>query len=94
MEGDWPGDRRRRIIMVDWLVKHQLPVDLLLMREGGDTRVDSTVKREMYERHIAPVYEVKYVVDDRPQVCSMWRELGLTVMQVTDPGILPPIGTN
>lgn len=92
MEGDWPGDRRRRIAMIDWLVKHELPIDALIMREGGDTRHDSVVKRELYERFIFPKYDVRYVIDDRPQVIDMWRELGFTVLKVTDPNILPRIG--
>jgi hypothetical protein len=90
-EGDWPGDRRRRFAMQDWLVKHRIPVDLLYMRCGGDTRLDSVVKMEMYERDIAPFYDVRVVVDDRPQVIDAWRTLGLHVAVVRDPGILPPI---
>jgi len=93
-EGDWPGDRRRRILMKSWLHKHRLPIDMLFMREGGDQRVDSIVKKEIYERHIEPFFDVRYVIDDRPQVVQAWRELGLTVLQVKDPGILPPIARN
>lgn len=91
MEGDWPGDRRRRFQMQDWLYKHRIPIDILHMRSGGDTRQDSIVKREMYERDIEPYFDVKYVIDDRPQVCDAWRSLGLPVLQVVDPVILPPI---
>lgn len=90
-EGDHPGDRRRRFAMQDWLDKNSLPIDLLLMREGGDQRLDSIVKREIYLRDIEPFYRVLFVVDDRPQVVATWQELGLPVLQVTDPGILPPI---
>lgn len=90
-EGDHPGDRRRRFAMVDWLVKHRLPIDVLLMREGGDQRRDSIVKAEMFDRLIEPFYDVRFVVDDRPQVVDTWRGLGLHVLQVTDPAILPPI---
>lgn len=91
MEGDWPGDRRRRFAMRDWLDKYDLPIDLLLMREGGDTRRDSIVKHEIYERLIAPHFDVRFVVDDRPEVCDTWEALGLHVLRVTDPVILPPI---
>lgn len=90
-EGDHPGDRRRRFAMQDWLHKHDLPIDLLIMRSGGDQRRDSIVKREMYESLIQPYFDVRFVVDDRPQVCDTWRELGLHILQVTDPGIMPPI---
>lgn len=91
MGGDHPGDRRRQFAMQDWLAKHDLPIDLLLMRDGGDHRVDSVVKRQMYLDRIAPFYDVRLVVDDRPSVCDMWRDLGLHVIQVVDPDIQPPI---
>jgi hypothetical protein len=91
MAGDFPGDQRRWWQLWNWLGKHDLPIDRLIMRRGGDTRLDSVVKREMYEEQIAPRYDVRFVVDDRQQVVEMWRDLGLHVMQVTDPGILPPI---
>lgn len=58
--------------------------DKLYMRPHKDNRPDHEVKREIYEQEIAPLYSVKYVVDDRNQVVSMWRSLGLTVLQVAD----------
>lgn len=90
--GDYVGDSHRRLLMVDWLRKHDLPIDVLIMRKGGDQRRDSIVKREMYDRLIAPRFDVRYVVDDRQQVVDMWRDdLGLPVLQVVDPDILPGI---
>lgn len=68
----------------DWLVKH-LPLAAefpLLMRPDGDYRPDHVVKREIYERQIAPSHAVQLVLDDRDQVVSMWRELGLECWQV------------
>lgn len=91
MAGDRSGDFVRYGLMRAWLTKHDLPIDRLYMRDGGDTRRDSDVKLEMYQRRIAPFYDVRLVVDDRPQVCEMWRDQGLHVLQVRDPGILPPI---
>lgn len=89
--GDFPGDVRRRRQMEDWILKHQLPIDALLMRKGGDQRRDSIVKREMFEQSIEPQFDVLFAIDDRPQVCDLWRDLGIPLLQVTDPGILPPI---
>jgi hypothetical protein len=55
----------------------------LFMRAHKDNRKDSIVKREIYERDIAPRWDVAWVVDDRQQVVDMWRdELGLTCFQV------------
>ncbi len=80
-----------RIQMAQWIRKHDLPIDRLLMRRAGDHRVDSTVKQEIYDRFIKPFYEVILVVDDRESVVQMWRSNGLHVIQVIDPDITPNI---
>ena len=89
--GDFPGDIRRKRHMEGWIAKHRLPIDVLHMREGGDQRRDSIVKAEMFHSFIADKFDVLPVIDDRPQVCDLWRDLGLPLIQVKDPGILPPI---
>lgn len=91
MEGDHPGDRHRRFAMQDSNYKHGIHPDRLLMREGGDTRPDSAVKQEILDRDILPYYNVVYAIDDRDQVVEMWRRNGIPVLQVKDPGVLPPI---
>lgn len=91
--GDYPGDQRRLRQMEDWIRKHNLPIDAILMRKGGDQRVDSVVKREMYEQSIRPAFDVLFAIDDRPQVCDLWRDLGIPLLQVVDPGIFPPIAS-
>lgn len=85
--GDHAGDLSRRFAMRDWIAKHDLPIDLLLMREGGDQRRDSVVKAEIYERDIAPFYDVRFAVDDRPQVLEVWESFGIPVLRVSDPDI-------
>lgn len=92
MEGDHPGDRRRRFQMIDWIAKHGLPIDHLYMRAGGDTRLDSVVKEEILVNDILPDYDPVLAVDDRPSVCDVWRKYGIPVIQVEDPQILPTIG--
>ena len=81
-----------RGVMLEWIEKHELPIDTLLMRRTGDNRKDSIVKTEIYREHIEPYYDVLYVIDDRPQVVEAWKALGLPVIAVTDPGILPEHG--
>lgn len=71
--------------MLDWFHKHDLVPDLLLMRRTGDQRKDSLVKREIFQNRIEPFFDVKFVVDDRPQVCDGWRDLGLPLLQVSQP---------
>ncbi|HEY3505987.1 MAG TPA: hypothetical protein VGN37_24770 [Actinocatenispora sp.] len=68
-----------------WLAEHMaVPYEGLYMRRAGDTRRDSLVKTELYQRHIRPRYTVLLVLDDRNQVVQAWRALGLTVFQVAD----------
>ncbi|MGC4876738.1 AAA family ATPase [Micromonospora sp. DT43] len=68
-----------------WLARHvRVPYLGLNLRAVGDTRKDSIVKREIYDREIRDRYRVVGVFDDRAQVVQMWRALGLTVFQVAD----------
>lgn len=46
----------------------------LYMRQIGDRRKDSIIKKEIYDEHILPNYEVIGVFDDRMQVCEMLYE--------------------
>ena len=64
---------------VDW--------DEFFIRKAGDQRKDTVVKEEMFWNSIVANYNVVTVVDDRPVVCDMWRELGLQVVQVGDPHV-------
>lgn len=90
-EGDWPGDRRRRFAMQDWIDKYDLPIDHLFMRTGGDKRRDSVVKEEILVTQILPHYEPVLAVDDRPEVADVWEKFGIYTIRVKNPGILPPI---
>jgi hypothetical protein len=64
-----------------WLAKHVGTAGPLHMRPAGDMRKDSLVKRELFDQHIAGRYAVRLILDDRDQVVSMWRAMGLTVLQ-------------
>lgn len=59
----------------------------LYMRKAGDGRPDTIVKRELFDEHVRHNYNVHAVIDDRPAVCRMWRELGLFTFQVGDPHV-------
>lgn len=67
-----------------WLLENQVPFSELLMREAGDMRPDDIVKAELYDRHIAGRYNVRFVLDDRDKVVRMWRRRGLTCLQVAE----------
>lgn len=67
-----------------WLDAQQVPYDELYMRTEKDNRKDSIVKEELYRQHVDGRYEVAFVIDDRKQVVSMWRGLGLSCFQVAE----------
>lgn len=67
-----------------WLTKHTIVYSQLFMRKEGDSRKDAVVKHEIYQQHIEGKYNIKYVLDDRISVVTLWRSLGLTVLQVAD----------
>lgn len=64
---------------VDYRGRYQL-----LMRETGDDRQDAIIKTELFDKHIRGAYNVIGVWDDRNQVVSNWRKMGLRVYQVAD----------
>lgn len=71
---------------IEWLARLGLLLNEsnLFMRETGDYRKDTIVKKEIFEEHIKGKYFVEFVLDDRNCVVDMWRELGLTCLQVAD----------
>ena len=65
-----------------WLKDNGVSFDDFYIRKAGDFRKDNIIKSEIYMDHIRPMYDVKFVIDDRDQVVEMWRSLGLRVLQV------------
>jgi predicted kinase len=72
-------------LTVAWLKQHNIDYKDLFMRPANDQRSDDILKSELYYFHIRNRYNVIGVVDDRPKVCRMWRNLGLSVFQVGNP---------
>ena len=68
---------------VRWLAQIGFEQPELYMRELNDYRSDEIVKKEIYAKRIFP-RNVLCVFDDRNKVVKMWRELGLTCLQVAD----------
>jgi predicted kinase len=67
-----------------WLDYHGVPWNVLCMRKLGDNRKDSIVKQEILDNEIKGKYNVAFVLDDRDQVVEMWRQNGLTCLQVAE----------
>jgi predicted kinase len=78
-------DESARVDTEAWLDRHVgVPYEALYMRALDDTRRDSVVKQDIFEREVRANFHVVGVFDDRMQVVRMWRELGLTVFQVAE----------
>lgn len=70
---------------LNWLNDHFIPWNYLFMRPDGDFRKDVEFKREVYETKIQPKnFNILFCLDDRDQVVALWRELGLTCLQVAE----------
>jgi uncharacterized HAD superfamily protein len=67
-----------------WLQDNDIHYSYIYMRKAGDKRNDAVIKRELYEQHIKPQYEIRFVLDDRNRVVEMWRSEGLKVLQVAE----------
>ena len=65
-----------------WLIDNGIAYDKIFIRDAGDGRKDSIIKREIYESEIKDKYNVIAIFDDRQQVIDLWRSLGLTACQV------------
>ena len=67
-----------------FLKTHKFYDYTLYMRPDNDNRRDEIVKKEIYNNHIKDNYNILFVLDDRDRVVAMWRQLGLTCLQVAD----------
>ena len=70
-----------------WLEANGINYDEIYSRREGDKTEDTVIKEALYEEHIKGKYNVKFVIDDRPSVCRMWRSIGLKTLQVGDPHV-------
>ncbi len=73
---------------VEWIRRHVFMNDVepveIYMRPTKDNRPDFVVKKEIYRNLIEPKHNVWFVLDDRNSVVKMWREIGLTCLQVEE----------
>lgn len=65
----------------EWLQKHKVAYNKLIMRKAGDYRADDIVKEEFLDQLLAEGHEILFTVDDRQRVVDMWRRRGITCLQ-------------
>lgn len=76
-------EEKYRKVTKDWLKKHGIThYKNFYMRKTGDFRKDFIIKKELFEKYIKGKYDILFVLDDRDQVVKMWRDEGLTCLQV------------
>ena len=70
-----------------WLGEYEIQYDeLYVLRPDGDkTTKDYELKLAWYKKEIEPRYNVRFVMDDRKEVCKMWYNQGLPLFRVGDP---------
>jgi 3-deoxy-D-manno-octulosonate 8-phosphate phosphatase KdsC-like HAD superfamily phosphatase len=66
---------------IKWLKDNDIPFDDFYIRETGNNEKDSIIKKSILDCLINK-YNILFVLDDRDQVVKMWRENGLTCLQV------------
>jgi hypothetical protein len=67
---------------IEWLAKHGVPFDVLKMRPEGSFTPDDILKKDWLDQLFPDKSDILCVFDDRDKVVKMWRENGLTCMQV------------
>ena len=66
---------------LQWLITHNLHPNEFHIRKTNDTRPDWQIKEEFW-RDISTRFNIKLLIDDRNQVVSHSRNLGIEVFQV------------
>ena len=71
-----------RDLTLDWLARHGIPYDELVMRIVGDYRPDDVVKAEMLDDLEKRGWIVTEAWEDRDDIADLWASRGITVHRV------------
>lgn len=77
-------DAASRRVTRDWLKQFDVPYAAIFMRADGDYRRDDLVKADLMAEAEDAGFRADLVFDDRDQVVRMWRNSGLTCVQVAE----------
>lgn len=82
----WSGRSEAvRAKTVDWLQAHNVQYDELLMRPVRNYTNDAVLKREwLHAVADEAKSRITFIVDDRNSVVKMWRDEGMTCLQVAE----------
>jgi hypothetical protein len=73
-----------RVATVEWMERHKVGYNVMLLRADGDHRHDTEVKPELLAKAGIPLDEIAFVLEDRNSMVKKWRELGLICLQVAE----------
>lgn len=74
-----------REITINWLQRHRVNFDRLIMRQHKDYRADEKLKEKFLDSYIG-CDNVLRVWEDRPKVIRMWESRGLDVRDCNESG--------
>lgn len=72
---------RVRQSTVAWLEFFDVPFDFLIMRGDSDREQGFVYKKKIYMRDLEPVFDVRFVVDNDPLICEMFRKIGVPALE-------------
>ena len=67
---------------LQWLQKYEVNFDFIRMRPIGSNTPDDVLKKQWLDDELNAGEEILCVFDDRDKVVKMWRDNGITCMQV------------
>lgn len=65
-----------------WLRLNDIAYDLLVMRPPGNTEPEEVIKLKLYAKHVEPLFNTLFVLEDKSVMCVAYRDIGLCVFQV------------
>lgn len=68
---------------IEWLERHGVPHQRMLLRPYSDRTPDHILKRRWFEADYR-VDDILLALEDRARVVAMYRELGVTCLQVAE----------
>lgn len=69
--------------MVEWLLRHEIPADTVLMRPKDNYMSDAELKPWLMENKFGEAWRdrVEFALEDRDKMVDAWRSLGITCFQ-------------
>jgi hypothetical protein len=70
----------------EWLIKHNVMIEDVLMRPNEDYSIAPESKMKLVEKRFGVDFqnEVAVLLDDRDDICDLFRARGITVMRVSN----------